>query len=60
MTVHEFTVTERPGERTTAKPHGLRVHLTRDYTAHLIARLTEQLADENNTEVQAVMFGEMD
>ena len=59
MKIQDFTVTERPGERTRAKPNGLRINMTRDYAADLIRRLVEQLADENKGEVDVSMFGEM-
>ena len=59
MKIQDFTVTERPGERTRAKPNGLRINMTRDYAADLIRRLVEQLADENQGEVDVSMFGEM-
>jgi hypothetical protein len=59
MKIQDFTVTERPGERTRAKPNGLRINMTRDYAADLVRRLVEQLADENKGEVDVSMFGEI-
>ncbi len=59
MNIQDFTVTERPGERTKAKPDGLRINMNRDYAADLVRRLVEQLADENNGEVDVSMFGEI-
>lgn len=59
MKVQDFTVTERAGERTRAKPDGLRINMTRVYAADLVRRLTEQLADENLVEVDVSMFGEI-
>ncbi len=58
MTVTDFVVTERPGERTKAAPNGMRVSMNRDYTTDLIRRLTEQLAEKTG-DIQVVMFGEM-
>ena len=59
MTVTDFTVLERPGERTKAMPNGLRVNMTRDYAVDLVRRLTEQLGDEQKGEVEVAMFGEV-
>jgi hypothetical protein len=59
MKIQDFTVTERPGERTRAKPDGLRINMNRDYAADLVRRLVEQLADENKGEVDVAMFGEV-
>ena len=59
MKIQDFTVTERPGERTKAAPNALRINMNRDYAADLIRRLAEGLADENKGEVDVSMFGEI-
>lgn len=58
MTVQDFTVLERPGERTKAMPDGVRVNMNRTYAADLVRRLTEQLAEKEG-DVEFVMFGEV-
>ena len=59
MNIQDFTVTERPGERTKAKSDGLRINMTREYAALLAQRLIAQLADESQSEVDVAMFGEI-
>ena len=58
MNVQDFTVLERPGEKTKAMPDGLRVNMNRAYAADLVRRITEKLA-ENEGDVDFVMFGEV-
>ncbi len=58
LTIHDLTITERPGERTKAAPDAVRAHMTSDYAADLVRRLTEQLA-AGNEEFHVVMIGEM-
>ena len=43
MTINDFVVMERPGERTKAMPNALRLSMNRDYAAELVRRLTERV-----------------
>lgn len=58
MNVQDFTVLERPGERTKAMPDGLRVNMNRKYAADLVRRITEKLAEDGG-DVDIVMMGEV-
>lgn len=58
MRVQDFTVMERPGERTKAMPDGLRISMNRKYAADLVRRISESLA-ENEGDVDIAMFGEI-